>query len=156
VTTANEVYDAYLEFLTLPGSLQQTHQPPPEGAAHLCRKCGKHYYWVPVEYKYQFLRLALLTTAQRGKSLLAPDEFYSVTLQKILSEEPSKTAKGVVYVDLQIDKKIPNDTGRLEFEAGGKTYRFEVAEYDPSNPRRLSETDRLVVVFDPEAAPQGV
>jgi hypothetical protein len=141
VTTANEVYDAYLEFLSLPGSLQVTCDPPPEGAAHICKQCDKKYYWVPAEFKYQFLRLSLLTTAQRGKSLLAPDEFYSVTLQKIVSQEESKTKKGVF---------VPNDTGRLEYTEGNKTIALEVAEFDDDNPKRVSDTDQIVVFFDPE------
>ena len=53
VTTCNEVYDAYLEFLALPGSLQCSSTPPPEGVAHICKKSGGQYYWVPVEFKTQ-------------------------------------------------------------------------------------------------------
>ena len=63
VITSNEVYDGYIAFLTLPGSLQVSAGPPPEGVAHICKKCGGQYYWVPAEFKREFLRLALLTTA---------------------------------------------------------------------------------------------
>jgi hypothetical protein len=95
----------------------------------------------------------LLTTAQRGKALLPADEFYAVTLQKIIKQEASATKAGVTIVTYKIDKKIPNDTGRLEFTDGSKTYRFEVAEFDPDNAQRVSETDNLVVYFDPDSAP---
>jgi hypothetical protein len=90
VTNSNEVYDAYLEFLTLPGSLVKTCDPPPEGAAHICKKCGKEYYWVPVQYKTEFLRLSLITTAQRGKTLLTTEDYFSVTLKKVINERPGQ------------------------------------------------------------------
>lgn len=113
VTTSNEVYDAYLEYLSLPGSLLVTSEPPPAGAAHLCRKsCGK-YYWVPRAYAQQFFRLALLTTAQRGKSLLAPDPYYTVSIQSVERTRVAPSAPDTTIVTLKLDKKIPNDSGSL-------------------------------------------
>jgi hypothetical protein len=149
VITSNEVYDAYLAFLTLPGSLQVSCDPPPHEAVLLCRKWHEQYYWVPVEYKREFLGLSLITTAQRGKTLLAPEEFFQVTLQEVISQgRPNKF--GVVELLVKFDKKIPNDTGRVELTVG-KTVTFDVNEYLPLDAARPAETDRLRVFFDPEA-----
>lgn len=157
VITSNEVYDAYLEFLTLPGSLVVSCEPPEEGVAHLVKQTKKNkYYWVPVEYKFQFLRLALATTAQRGKALLAPDEFYAVTLKEIVKSEADKIHPDIKLLTVKIDKKIPNDTGYLTFDVDKKTYKLEVAEYDPDNAQRLSTTDHIVVFFDPDKVPPGM
>jgi hypothetical protein len=80
VTTQNEVYDAYLEYLRQPDSLIISDDPPPKGAAHICKKsCGK-YYWVPAESRGKFFALALQTTAQRGKPVVTPDEFFKCTV----------------------------------------------------------------------------
>ena len=68
VITSPEIYDAYLEFLSLPGSLRVSSDPPPECESHVGKKLGGKYYWVPVEYRTEFLRLALLTTVQRGQA----------------------------------------------------------------------------------------
>lgn len=150
VITSNEVYDAYLAFLTLPGSLQASCDPPPHEAVHLCRKWHDQYYWVPVEYRRQFFELSLATTAQRGKALLAPEEFFQVTLQEVLSQKPPNKV-GVVELLVKFDKKIPNDTGRVEFTIGSKTVAFDVNEYLPTDAPRPAETDRLRVYFDPDA-----
>ena len=83
VTTHNEVYSAYLEFLSLPGSLLISDTSPPPECVHLLRKCDGKYYWIPIEYRREFLKLALLTTAQRGQSLLPPDEFFSAAVEKV-------------------------------------------------------------------------
>ena len=85
-TTNPEIYDAYLEYLILPGSLRVSCDPPPNGAAHIWRKWHENYYWVPVEYRYQFLRLALLTTAQRGRRLLPAPDYFAVTLSVITGD----------------------------------------------------------------------
>ena len=47
VITSDAVYDAYREFLALPGSLQQSCEPPPPSAMHLCKKCDRVYYLDP-------------------------------------------------------------------------------------------------------------
>src|SRR5205823_6472697 len=105
VTTCNEVYDAYLEFLALPGSLRCSLTPPPEGAAHISKKCGDQYYWVPVEYKKHFLGLALATTAQRRKGLgLPPIEYYEAKLQEIMSPKP-ECKSGPASITVRLDRK---------------------------------------------------
>jgi hypothetical protein len=117
VTTSDAVYDAYREFLALPGSLQVSCTPPPCEAVHLCKQCGKEYYWVPVEYQKEFLALALATTAQRATLLPAPDAFYPVTVLQVVSRRSTKF-DDVFDVIVKIDKKIPNDTGRIEIGSG--------------------------------------
>jgi hypothetical protein len=150
VITSNEVYDAYLAFLSLPGSLHASCDPPPHEAVHLCRKWHEQYYWVPVEYKREFLGLSLATTAQRGKALLAPEEFFQVTLQEVISQEPPSKF-GEIDLLVKFDKKIPNDSGRVELTFDGKTVTFLVGEYLPTDAARPAETDRLRLGFDPQA-----
>jgi hypothetical protein len=120
VTTSNEVYDAYLSYLTLPGALIVTHEKPPPSEVHLCKKYCDDYYWVPKSSREDFFRLALLTTAQRGKSLLPPDPFYPVFLTYnatlAVPDDPSS-----VLVELKLDKTIPNDSGSLDLVAPNST-----------------------------------
>jgi hypothetical protein len=112
VTTSNEVYDAYLEYLTQPGSLMVSCDPPPAGQAHLCKKYDGKYFWVPMSYRYSFFRLSLLTTAQRGKALLAPDPYYTVALN-YEAKLPSPLGADNVFIVLKTDRPIPNDSGSL-------------------------------------------
>ena len=144
VTTSDAVYDAYEEFLRNDG-LRVSCQPPPAGAAHLCRCCNGSYYWVPVEYQREFLRLALATTAQRAQPAAPPDAFYSVNIVKVLRAEqimaaaPSKkeadpplnpllppplvvsTAKPQYWLTLKLDKKIPIDEGYMDVSSADKS-----------------------------------
>jgi hypothetical protein len=116
VTASNEVYDAYLQYLSIPDSLITTAEPPPPGAAHICRTCGDMYYWVPVWCRDKFFELALLSTAQRGKSLLPADEFYTVkVLGTIGDTEPYEKDRNYVFVTIRLDRLIPNDDGHVEF-----------------------------------------
>jgi hypothetical protein len=136
LVTSNEVYDAYLEYLSLPGSLMVTTDRPPHGAAHIWRKCNGQYYWVPVEFARDFFRLSLVTTAQRGKTLLAPDEFYTVTLKKIIAEEPNRLHPGLsTFLTIELDKKIPADIGHLTLDADpdGTQYYIKSMGNDPSS-----------------------
>jgi hypothetical protein len=152
VITANEVYDAYLEFLTLPGSLQVSPCPPSPAAAHIWKKWGGQYYWVPIEFRKQFLALSLATTAQRGKALLPPDEFYKANVIAIGQprseiKDPDKPSQ--VTVEMTFDTKVPNDAGYMEFTVDGKTERFQVAPHDvPGAPARPQQTNILDVQFD--------
>ena len=116
VTTANEVYDAYLQFLTLPDSLIETASPPPAGTAHICRQYGDTYFWVPTAYRDKFFELALLSTVQRGKSLVPPDQFYTANVTDLIGEpEPVGVDPQAALITLKLDKKIPNDDGYLVF-----------------------------------------
>src|SRR5262249_9908716 len=141
VTTSVEAYNAYLQFLAIPGTLQATCTPPPEGAAHICRRYGKQYYWVPVEFKDLFFSLSLATSVERGRLLVPPPLFYSVTLQEIVGD-PEQNA-GQFRIMVQIDKELPNDTGRVEF-SDGKSAAFRQYAPDESG-LRVFTTTQLVV-----------
>ena len=126
-----------------------THDPPKPGTAHICKRCNGYYYWVPVNYQGLFFKLALLTTAQRGKPLDAPDSFFSVVVQKIegVPKEgqllPNGTSKNK-RVTVLLDKKIPNDIGYLVFD--GEPVQYDV-RIDPSKPGgNLSESEFATVV----------
>jgi hypothetical protein len=116
VTASDAVYDAYEAFLAIDGSLNMTCEPPPPGTAHLCKRCGKNYYWVPVGYEREFLRLALATTAQRGGSATPADPFYSVNFlqvlkQELISNSTNKDGVSNYWLTIKIDKRIPVDDG---------------------------------------------
>ncbi len=143
VTTSDAVYDAYNEFLGN-GGLRVSCGPPPKGAAHLCRRCGAAYYWVPIEYQREFLRLALVTTAQRAPLASPLDAFYSVNIVQVLSMQtnpplppnpdpevidpltpspptpttPTKVTKSSRWLYVKIDKKIPIDEGYMDVSSG--------------------------------------
>jgi hypothetical protein len=156
VTNCNEVYDAYLEFLALPGSLRCTSTPPAEGTAHICKKCGEQYYWIPAEYKTQFLGLALATTAQRKKGLgLPPIEYYEAKLVDIINPTP-QLKDGQASMTVRFDRKVPNDSGWLEFSMNKKIYNLYLSPYTPSTADRPAETDVLVVGFDRRGLPGKV
>jgi hypothetical protein len=152
VTTSVEAYNAYLQFLAIPGAFQITCTPPPEGAAHICRRYGKQYYWVPVDFKDLFFNLSLATSAERGRLLIPPPEYYSVTLQNIVGEAVPES--GQYRITVQIDQEIPNEGGKVEFSDGK---RAQLHEYEPPEPGlRLFETGRLVLYLDPRVAPLGM
>jgi hypothetical protein len=142
VINMDPVFDAYAEFLSYEDSLQVSCDPVPEGVAHICRRVGKEYYWVPMNYQKQFLYLALVTTAQRGGALPAMDPFYTISLTQIVKKttltdekvtvqvdvtvkdpaNPTKTTtvkkpqvqqKKVFQLEFKIDQALPFDTGRI-------------------------------------------
>src|SRR5262249_34498329 len=89
-------------------------------------------------------------TAQRGKALLAPDEFFSVSLQEVVSQgQPNRF--GEIELLVKFDKKIPNDTGRVELTVGTKTVTLLVGEYLPTDAARPAESDRLSLGFNANA-----
>jgi hypothetical protein len=138
LTTSVEAYNAYLQFLAIPGSLQVSPNPPPPGAAHICKQYGKEYYWVPFEFKDQFFDLGLATTSERGRLLIPPPEEYAVSLTEVITSE-SKPIRVVV----KIDKFIPNnDTGIITFN---KETKVGYDEYRPDDRTRLFETDKIVI-----------
>jgi len=115
VVTSNEVYDAYIEFLTIPGSLVITPEPPPPCAAVISKKCDGVYYWVPDQFRGDFFNLSLRTTAQRGKPLLPSPDFFTVNATRILDQKPLKINPDYSNVTVKLDQKIPNDDGFVMF-----------------------------------------
>lgn len=154
--TSNEVYDAYLQFLDEdknPGSLMVTDDPPNPGDAHICRKCNGKYYWVPVSYQNLFFKLALLTTAQRGKSLVAPDEFFTVTLKEVTNNEDNKTFPGISRkLTLTLDnKKIPSDAGYMVLDNDKSHEQFPLQSIGGLT---SADTDSIVISVDNAKVPQ--
>jgi hypothetical protein len=140
LTTSNEVYDAYLQFLDQdknPGSLMVTDHPPEPGLAHICKKCNGKYYWVPVTYTDLFFKLALLTTARRGKPLADPDNYYTIVAQRLegAPKDGAMLPNGTVTMKLVtfvLDKAIPSDSGYLVFDDDPQNqYRLKV---EPGKP----------------------
>jgi hypothetical protein len=145
LTTSVEAYNAYLQFLAVRGSLQCGSAPPPPAAAHICRKYDKVYYWIPIEFKDLFYNLALATTADRGRLLIPPPEFFAVTVT-------GATANPHGAVDLQIDSEIPNaDYGTITF-SGGKV--GILSAYDPGDGTQLFQTKVLTSTFN-DGFPMG-
>jgi hypothetical protein len=138
VLNNNEVYNAYLEFLGKPERFVVTHEPPPPGAAHIvrcssigtCDDCGRRYYWIPCEYRHDFLRLALVTTVQRGQPLATP-EFFENTVTRV-EDDTNEKRKDQNYIHVYLKKRIPNDGGKLTFTLAGEPYEFGFLRYpDP-------------------------
>ena len=151
----NEVYDAYLEFLTLPGSLRVSCNPPPPGAAHLCRKWKGNYFWVPTEFRTEFLRLSLLTTVQRGKRLLPVPDYYAVQLVEITdsAQDDFQKPSGAMDLTIKLDGKVPNDEGRLVLDLDGKAEEFSVKPFQGTGSPIPIMTDQIVIVFNPKKHP---
>lgn len=148
LTTSVEAYNAYLQFLAVPGSLQVGPAPPLPGTAHICRRYGKDYYWVPVEFKELFFDLAQATTSERGRLLLPPPEFYTVRIQELV-----KVIDPPNGVEVRIDREIPNDIGRVEFSNGR---RLRLNDYRPEGGVRLFETDHIVMYLESKDPPLGL
>jgi hypothetical protein len=153
VITSNEVYDAYLQFLSLPGSLQTSCDPPPPSAAQIWRQYGDVYYWVPLEYRAEFLKLSLATTVQRGKPLFTADEFFTVTFKEVTHEEPGQF-DNAPKLTIALDKKIPADSGYAKVMIAGVEVQYVVQPPDNS----LSQTNEIVLTLDPsiEGSPKTV
>lgn len=130
VLNNNEVYNAYLEFLSKPERLQVTCEPPGPCEAHIVRQATlpgcdqKRYFWVPCEYRYDFLRLAMVTTVQRGQPLTTPEYFENT----IVSLQDDATDKK--YVLLFLKSKLPNDNGTLSFTMDGEAFKLGFRRYN--------------------------
>jgi hypothetical protein len=156
VLSSDEVYNAYLEYLGIPGSLQKSCGPPPDGTAHIWKRCNDWYYWVPLSFQKQFFDLAMITTAQRDRLLLPPDEYFHASIMAVTYETP-KPQSTQVYALIQINKLIPNDSGYVLFNDGGgndnKGTRLSFVNFVPSKNERLFSTGRLRVEVTGMALP---
>jgi hypothetical protein len=155
VTTSNQVYDAYLSFLTIPGSLRVTTSPPPPGAAHICERFRDEYYWIPVEFRDQYFELAGITTAQRSKSLLPPDDFYSVELIGFgTPDEINKmpNVRGATLVLVKTDRPVPiRSDGQATFD-NGRCLR--ISRYEKEIDHRIDfVSDKFYLALDPTENP---
>jgi hypothetical protein len=116
VVDHNEVYNAYLEFASQeksPGRLMKSCDPPPKGSAHFVQKCGDMYYWIPMDFKYEFLRLAMITTVMRGQPLTIP-QMFDDTIAKAVYESTSPGPLSTEYrIAVQFATKLKNGPGTL-------------------------------------------
>jgi hypothetical protein len=92
-----DVYAAYLDFVGKPGRLVVSPTPPPPETAHIVRCFNGSYYWVPLEYRIDFLEMALKTSVMRGAPTAPP--------QSIDAKSPRLTAfKGPIRNCLPIHR----------------------------------------------------
>jgi hypothetical protein len=131
--TNDDVYNAYLQFLAHPGNLMITDCPPPPGAAHICKKQDKNYYWVPREARGMFMNLALQTTAQRGKPVVLPDKFFAIKLTRVLQDDSSAVGKGAHVLTVEIEKTLPLGTGHLTLDDDKSGEQLLLQEPDITN-----------------------
>jgi hypothetical protein len=146
--SSSELYNAYLTFLGLPGSLQVTDGPPPPDAAHVWKKYNNQYYWVPANFGDEFFNLALVTTAQRDRLIETP-EMYSVTLRKLdeASMEKPVGASFTVDIDLDPNKTIPNEAGNVYLN---NQLLARLSKYQPTDEtKKYWATSRLTMTFNP-------
>src|SRR5262249_28983357 len=158
VTNSVEAYNAYLQFLALPGSLQIAPEPPPPGTAHICRMYCNQYYWVPTAFAETFYRLALCTSVERGTLLVPPPKYYSVTLKKVLPPDEADQDQDPNLVIFKIDKLVPNDKllGVLKFTDGSKVrVLYQKPKATPGGGKtkeitRLFQSDTILCQWDPK------
>jgi len=150
VINSNEVYDAYLQFLANPGSLIVTCDPPPKDKAHICRKWEGKYYWVPIEYRFLFLKLALVTTSQRGKKLQPVDDFFPVQVKNVMFEQQGD--RGLTFLTVKLDGDVPSDNGQIEFTIDGKRVQYGVDQPPAPIEGPGPETTQVIrIQFNPRA-----
>lgn len=150
VININEVYNAYLQFID-EGKLAVTCDEPACGDAHICRKCGEYYYWIPNAYAADFLRLHLVTSVQRGQPLSVPKNFKSQIVTTV--GDPVQIDQTPIYqlvIRLDEQKKVPNDGGFLKVSLKGIQREIDVAYYKSQMPGDEAvdygkPTDRLIV-----------
>jgi hypothetical protein len=115
VLDSAEVYNAYLAFLDKTGGLIRSCDPPPPGSAHMIRRCDGVYYWVPAQFRKEFLDLALKTTALRAQPLQAPTAFKTTIAGARLNadlENPALPAKHSLRLDFTDD--VVEDIGTMK------------------------------------------
>jgi hypothetical protein len=156
VTTSNDVYDAYLYFLSLQGSLQAGPCQPEPDQAVIWKKVGKVYYWVPAEFRKEFFALSLATTAQRGNPVPSTLSFERTLLTVSAPPETPDSYLGknqdkVRSFDVVLDRSVPNAPGEMVID--GKTLSFTY--YTPAQGPRpaTTKTIRLYVNFTPQLDP---
>jgi hypothetical protein len=147
VTTSNDVYDAYIYFLTLPGSLQESCSAPPPDQVVICKKMGKVYYWVPAEFRRQFFELSLATTAQRGRPVAVP-QFFDVTIYGVVGPPMRQDERSQVWnFKIVFDPKVPNAPGTAYID--GIPIDFDRYKPDNAPPPSMTNILQLDVSFKP-------
>jgi hypothetical protein len=84
-------------------------------------------------------------TAQEDKGA-----FYAVSLTELVLAKDGK--KGNSFITVKIDRKVPNDTGRVVF-SDDKVMEMST---DSSEKEPTKESDKIVLVLSPKDAPLGI
>jgi hypothetical protein len=125
VNTVPTVYQAYVSYMENEKNLFEAPEPPPPGSFVVSRSyaaCGgavcrhwmhhpAYYYWVPIEAKEDFLRLAIEAVAIRGQPMPASSNYDSITIIEFL--DPLPEDKDDFRVHFRIDKTLPNGEGYM-------------------------------------------
>jgi len=122
VLNQDSVYNAYLAYDKIPGSLIESDEPPPFGAAHIVRRCGKTYFWVPIDHRDDFFELALAATVLRGRPLSVPD-FFDITVTRLV-EVKKEGADKQRFIELTVNPPLKNDNGTIYYQMNQKPARL--------------------------------
>jgi hypothetical protein len=123
VLAQSDVYTYYLAFAHDPGLFVCSDVPPPPCAAHMQKRCGKKWYWVPAESAGVFLQLALKTTFMRGPEP-PPPVLWDTSIVRVdpyVSAEGHEVKKKWV---ITLSVPVPNDDGTLYVTADGLKRSF--------------------------------
>ena len=151
VTTQNDVYQKFIDFVKVPGQLEVSRQPP-RCAVHIMRKSGHCYYWVPCEHGPAFFDLCMKTTFMRGKDdppVTIPG-FTTVTIKDVMiiplkGKDPDRP--DLVNANIQFNKKVPNDSATLVVDLPDRKITLRL--YHMTNvPIAPDNTDTLFAQWD--------
>jgi hypothetical protein len=121
------IYLAYLEYLKLENGLMKTTQPPPRGAAHICRLYCGSYYWIPSDHSGDFFKLSMRVSGLRD-NVLQPPAYYDLTIRGVVSVNPPPPEESVAptlgsqheFV-VELAQPLPkNDRGTASVVVDGK------------------------------------
>jgi hypothetical protein len=158
VTDRNDIYEDYLAFARNP-ALFQVSDHDPGCDAHIMRKCGDRWYWVPGYAGNEFLQLVQRASVAPPPS--APAEVFWET--GIVSVQPHFNAKGIRVenkFELTLLRPVPNDDGLLRVTLRDSRKRWlTVSAFleDANAPKaplvRGTLTLRLLVQFNAKTLP---
>jgi hypothetical protein len=135
ITDHNDVYEHYLAFAHNPALFCVSEQKP-KCEVHMMRKCGKHYYWVPLEAAQAFQQLCLKTTFMRGPETVPPPVYWERTITNVTeytrdAEDVKNKTPMIVYAAIQFDQTLPNAEGSLLITlSDGRKVVLPLKQYD--------------------------
>jgi hypothetical protein len=125
ITDQNDIYRKYLAFANDPG-LFMSSETKPACPVHIMRKCGKCYYWVPLEAGPAFLNLCLQTTFMRGQDAVAVPAAVVVKVADIVNATPV-SSRHIMNATFVFDKPVPNGPAALYVDlADGRSFRINL------------------------------
>jgi hypothetical protein len=138
VTKDNEIYDYYIAFAHNPAFFVAS-EAAPACEAHIARKCGHTYYWVPKEAGPAFLELCMRTTFQRGKEQpVVPPVAYElqiVSARKVSLVAPKES--DAINAVIVFNHPVPNVEGELSVVlSDGRKVRLRMLAVDLDGPAK--------------------